>query len=115
MRIEFRFRALESSNRLRDYAVRRIHFQLSRFGPEISSVVVRLGDVNGPKGGIDKQCQLTVRGKRVSTVVVENVSADVYAAVDLSVERAGRAVGRALERARGFKRIVSKGNLANAV
>lgn len=100
MKIEVRFRGLEPSDALRDHAARRIHFHLSRFGHEISSVYVRISDVNGPKGGVDKKCQITVRGRRFSTVVIDDLSGDAYSAVDMAVERVGRAVGRDIQRAR---------------
>lgn len=100
MRIEVRFRALDDSEPLREYVLRAVHFHLSRFGRELSSVSARVGDVNGPKGGIDKRCQLHVRGPRLGSVVVAEVSADAYAAVDVCAERAGRSVGRELERGR---------------
>ncbi len=100
MKIEVRFRALEPSEPLRAYVLRAVHFHLSRFGRELSSVSARIGDINGPKGGIDKRCQLHVRGPRLGSVVVAVVSADPYAAVDGCAERAGRSVGRELERLR---------------
>ncbi len=104
MKIDVRFRALASSEALREHAVRRIHLHLSRFGSDIDSVLVRLSDVNGPKGGLDKQCQVTVRGPNFSAVVTNDLSADAWSAVDLAVERAGRAVGRDLERVRAVRR-----------
>lgn len=101
MKIEVRFRGQElPSGALRDHATRRIHLHLSRFGKEIASVQVRVGDVNGPKGGLDKECQVTLRGRRIGGVIVDDVSSDAYAAVDLAVERAGYVVGRELERVR---------------
>ncbi len=100
MRIEVRFRALDPSEPLREHVLRAVHFHLSRFGRELSSVSARIGDVNGPKGGIDKRCQLHVRGPRIGSLVVAEVSADAYAAVDACAERAGRSVGRELERLR---------------
>ena len=103
MKIDVRFRGLEPSDALRDHAVRRIHFHLSRFGHEISSVLVRISDVNGPKGGVDKQCQVTVRGRRLSDVIIDDLSGDAYSAVDMAVERVGRAVGRDIERVRGAR------------
>lgn len=87
-----------SSGSVWDHAVRRIRFHLGRFGDEISSVLVRISDVNGPRGGVDKRCQVTVRGRRLSSVIVHDLSGDAYSAVDMAVERAGRAVGRDLER-----------------
>lgn len=103
MKIEVRFRGLEPSEALRDHAARRIHFHLSRFGHEISSVLVRISDVNGPKGGVDKQCQVTVRGRRLTGVIVDDLSGDAYSAIDMAVERVGRAVGRDLERSRDVR------------
>lgn len=103
MKIDVRFRGLEPSNALRDHVVRRIHFHLSRFGHEIRSVLVRISDVNGPKGGVDKQCQVTVRGRRLSGVIVDDLSGDAHSAIDMTVERAGHAVGRDLERVRGAR------------
>lgn len=98
MKIDVRFRGLEPSNSLRDHVVRRIQFHLSRFDHEITSVLVRINDINGPKGGVDKQCQVTVRARRLSSVIIDELSGDAYSAVDMAVERSGRAVGRDLER-----------------
>lgn len=100
MKIEVRFRALDTSGPLREHLLRAIHFHLSRFGRELSSVSARIGDINGPKGGIDKRCQLHVRGPRIGTFLVAEVSADPYAAVDACAERAGHSLGRQLERLR---------------
>ena len=103
MKIDVRFRNLEPSDALRNHAVRQIHAHLSRFGHEISSVHVRISDVNGPKAGIDKQCQVTVRGRRLRAVAVDHLSSDAYSAIDMAVERSGRAVGRDIERMRGAR------------
>lgn len=100
MKVDVRFRGLERSDALRDRAVRRIHVHLGRFGQEIRSVVVRVGDVNGPRGGVDKACRVTVRGPRVGTHTVEEHHDDAYAAVDVAVGRIGHAVARELARTR---------------
>lgn len=100
MKIQVRFRALEPSEALRAHALRRVLFHLDRYGHELTSVLLRIGDVNGPKGGPDKRCQVTAQGRRLVRVTVESVSEDAYAAVATAVERAGRAVGRGLARVR---------------
>lgn len=109
MTIHVRFHCLESSDALRAHATRRIRSQLRRFGLEVRSVLLRLRDLNGPKGGLDKQCQVTVRGRRFACVIVEDISEDAYAAVDLAVERAGRAVSRDIERARSARAPLAAG------
>jgi ribosome-associated translation inhibitor RaiA len=109
MKIEVRFRGLDPSEALRAHAARRIHFHLSRFGNEISAVLVRIADVNGPKGGVDKRCQVTVRGPRLGSTILDETSGDAYSAVDVAVERTGRSVGRELHRARRPQRQVNGG------
>ncbi len=104
MKIEVRFRGLESSDALRDHVGRRIHFHLSRFGNEVTAVLVRIADVNGPKGGLDKQCQVTVRGPRFGSSTIGEMSGDAYSAVDMAVGRIGRSVGRELDRSRSERR-----------
>jgi putative sigma-54 modulation protein len=104
MKIEVRFRGMASSDALRDYIARRIHFQLSRFNGEVGSVVVRIGDINGPKGGADKHCHVTVRGRALGSVTIKELSADAYSAVDAAIERAAHAAGRELERGRSGRR-----------
>jgi putative sigma-54 modulation protein len=103
MKIDVRFRSLEPAGSFRDHVVRRLHAHLSRFGNEIRSVVVRLSDINGDRGGVDMRCQITVRGARIAAVVAEDISADAYAAVELAATRVSHAVGRNLERARTLR------------
>ncbi len=97
MKIEIRFRGLESSNALREHVGRQVHFHLSRFGSEVSTVLVRVADINGPKGGLDKRCQVTVRGPRVGSTTLDDLSGDPYSAADSAIERVGHTVGRRLE------------------
>jgi len=104
MKIEVRFRGLEASDSLSAYVVRSAHLQLSRFDAAIGSVVVRIGDVNGPKGGLDKRCHVTLRGPALGTLTLEHLSADPYSGVDLLLERAARTAGREIERARTIRR-----------
>lgn len=77
---------------LADPARRRLEFALGRFGGRIRSVTVRLGDVNGPRGGVDKTCLVTIRfdaSKRL--VVIEDADADAAVAIDRAADRASRA------------------------
>ena len=100
MKIQIRFRGIESSEALADYTTRRIHQHLSRFGGQVGGVTVRLTDVNGPKGGEDKRCQLTVSGPRLRSVNLSETHADVLAAVDLALDRLANVLGRNIERER---------------
>jgi len=104
MKVEVRFRGLEASDAVREHVIRRVHFQLNRFEGGVSSVGIRIEDINGPKGGIDKRCQVTVLGPSFSPVMVDDLSSDASSAVDMAVDRAARAVGREIERGRAVRR-----------
>lgn len=104
MKVEVRFRALDASESLREHIIERVQFQLGRFGHELRTVVARIGDINGPRGGVDKRCQLSARGPRLGTVSVEVVTPDAWSAADAAIERLSRALGRELERSRTLRR-----------
>lgn len=100
MRVQIKARHVEVTKEMRIYIERRLHFALSRFSTELRGVLVRLEDVNGPRGGVDKRCQITLRGPRFGNVTIDEMSGDVLGAVDTAADRAARTVARALERAR---------------
>jgi ribosome-associated translation inhibitor RaiA len=61
-------------------------------------VTVRLDDVNGDHGGPDKRCRVVVTLRHHRTVTVEDVGADLYAAVDAAAHKARHAVLREVKR-----------------
>ena len=79
---------------------RRLRFALSRFGPKIRQAAVKLTDLNGPRGGLDKQCQITVTLSPSGKVRVEATAAALHTAIDLVFQRLERSVTRELERRR---------------
>lgn len=104
MKVEVRMRGLQSSSALRDYVMKRIRTQLGRFAHELTHVLVRVGDINGPKGGVDKRCKVTAMGPRIRFTTVEDVSDDPYSAVDLAVGKVGQTLGRGIERVKQMRR-----------
>lgn len=75
-----------------------LYFALGRFATKIEHVGVRLSDVNGPRGGVDKECRVRIRLHGLRVVLVTDVDAELRAAVDRACERAGRAVARRVDR-----------------
>jgi hypothetical protein len=100
MRIEVRGRKLDDPIGLQRHAERRLRFALGRFAAAVGRVTVRVDDVNGPRGGVDKRCRLVVALAPRGEVIIEDEDADVRALLDRSAERAGRAVERRLGRRR---------------
>jgi len=99
MRIEIRARHFSLTDTLRDYCERRARFAMGRLSDRIRDVTVRLEDINGPRGGVDKVAKVTVRLAQGRQLAVEASDTSLAAAVDRALERAGHALGRALGRA----------------
>jgi putative sigma-54 modulation protein len=104
MNIEVRFRDLEPTEALKNHAVRRVETSLDRFTNQLTQVLVQLADINGPKGGRDKRCQLTLRGPTLGSLNINELSGEVASAIDAACELASRSVARELERARDIRR-----------
>ncbi|MFC1689756.1 HPF/RaiA family ribosome-associated protein, partial [Pseudomonadota bacterium] len=66
----------------------------------IHQIVVRLSDINGPRGGVDKCCRLQVVLEGLPPVVIEDTETDMYVAIDRAANRAGRTVRKRLTRRR---------------
>jgi ribosome-associated translation inhibitor RaiA len=103
MKIDVRFLGMSPSQSLRDHSERQALLHLSRFGNDVQFIDIRISDVNGPKGGLDKQCRITARGPRFGLLKLEELSVDAYQAADEAIARLARTVGRQLERARHWK------------
>ena len=84
---------------LREYAERRLAFALRRFELLTRHVTVRLTDTNGPKGGFDSRCSITLRlvdGRRID---VEAVTAWPFASITGAAKRLNAAVRREVAKA----------------
>ncbi|HSI50264.1 MAG TPA: HPF/RaiA family ribosome-associated protein [Ideonella sp.] len=78
------------ADELRDVAQRRARFVFRRLGWLAPKAIVQLSDVNGPRGGIDKRCQVEIRSGVAGTVVVASVAHDWRTALDNALSRALR-------------------------
>ncbi len=90
--------SISVSEGLRDFVTRRLEFALGRFTPEVERVTTRVGDVNGPRGGVDKRCRMVVKLRGLDSVLSEARADDLETVVALAAERLARGVARALER-----------------
>ncbi|MCG6860980.1 MAG: HPF/RaiA family ribosome-associated protein [Chromatiaceae bacterium] len=83
---------------LRDHAERQLLFALTCCGEHIRRVVMRLSDVNGPRGGPDKRCRLRLKLAGLPDLVVEDTQTDLYVAIDRATDRTGRTLVRKIGR-----------------
>jgi putative sigma-54 modulation protein len=92
------------TNAIATHVEDRVQLALATASGEIRTVAVRMTDINGAKGGQDKRCRVVVALRKLGTVVVQAVHADLYAAIDKAVSAAREAVARHLKRRRTLQR-----------
>ena len=84
---------------LRTYAERRLAFALRRFENRARRIVVRLGDINGPRGGVDSRCSITLKLRDGGHIETEGVTAWPFASITLAATRLTETLRRELEKA----------------
>jgi len=90
---------------LKDYIQRRLKSALDNRDEHIMRVRVRLSDINGPRGGVDKCCQIRTELAGSPTVIIQNTAENMYAAIDTACERTSHNVGRRIDKLNALKRI----------
>ncbi len=98
MKINIQTRKFSLTDALENYTKRRLRSALTCSDDYIQRVVVRLSDINGPRGGTDKHCHLQVVLSGLPDVVIEDTETDMYVAIDRATDRAGRTVVRKIDR-----------------
>jgi regulator of nucleoside diphosphate kinase len=101
MKIDIRYVNVSASDALGQSTRRRLARVLRPFQGRIDTVEVRVVDINGPRGGVDKQVTVMahVRGAK-NKIIVTSESDDAYAAVQEACNRLAESVSRAVARQR---------------
>lgn len=102
MKLDIRMRHLSLPAEVLADLRHRVAGAFARLGPWVRTVNITVEDVNGPKGGADKQVRLRLRGRAIPRIVIEHVGVDTVAAVAAAVERAVQTLVRKVARRRGF-------------
>ncbi|HKC60054.1 MAG TPA: HPF/RaiA family ribosome-associated protein [Myxococcales bacterium] len=101
MKVIIQGKQLRLSRGLKSYAQKHVVGPLNRFyDNEAAELRVELGDVNGSKGGVDKECHLTLHMPGARTIQIEETTPDSYASMDSARDRLVRAAKKELERMR---------------
>ena len=97
MQVLFESRDPEAAQ-LRELAVKRLQFVLRRLHNLVARARVRLSDVNGPRGGVDKRCQVELNTEGAGTVVITALARDWRTALDSAMARAARSLAHSWQR-----------------
>jgi hypothetical protein len=103
MEVQFESRDAEAAP-LRDWTLSRLRFSMRRMVGLVPRAAIRLSDVNGPRGGVDKRCQVQLSTEGRGSVLITTVASDWRAAVDQALARAARALRRLWKREARFQR-----------
>lgn len=86
-----------------DSVADRVTRTLSRFSNRISRVMVTLTDENGPRGGVDKQCRVSVVMPRFGELAVSAKDENPWAAVAQAALRIRRKIVTKLKRPQSLR------------
>ena len=82
-----------------------MRFVLRRLGWLVPRAELQMSDLNGPRGGIDRRCQVELRTDGAGSVVVASVASDWRTALDNALARAARFLMRLWRRANDSRRM----------
>jgi ribosome-associated translation inhibitor RaiA len=97
MQVIFESRDADGSQ-MRDVSVERVRFALRRLTAWVARAKVQFSDINGPRGGVDKRCQVELKTDTSGTVVITSLAQDWRTALDRALARATRVLTRTLRR-----------------
>ena len=89
MQVLFKSRHPQATE-LRDLTERRVRFALRRLGWMVPRAEVQMSDLNGPRGGVDKRCQVELKIDGAGSVIVASVAKNWRTALDNALTRAAR-------------------------
>jgi putative sigma-54 modulation protein len=102
MQLNIQTTGFSLTDSLKSYTTQHMQFALNRNDTLIMQARVWLADINGPRGGIDKRCQIELKLAGQNNIVIEDVETDLYVAIDRACDRCMRTLARRIERARQF-------------
>jgi putative sigma-54 modulation protein len=98
MNVQMVAKEFSLSTSLQEHIARRLRFAFAHTQHKVGRIIVRLRDLNGPRGGRDKACQISVELPGQPEVVIREVQENMYNAIDNAVRRAAYRAMRIVER-----------------
>ncbi|QDT34770.1 HPF/RaiA family ribosome-associated protein [Thalassoglobus polymorphus] len=86
-----------------DSALNHIAKTLDRFSNRISSVTITLTDENGPRGGVDQQCRISLVMPRFGEVVATSTHENRWTAFTQAADKVRRIVVTKLKRPKALR------------
>ncbi len=87
MQVRIESRSPQHSEQWRAHVEQRVRFALRRLRGQVQRVHVRLDDINGPRGGRDMRCQVSVLTDGNGTLVAHATRLSLGPALDAALKR----------------------------
>ncbi|WP_428034652.1 HPF/RaiA family ribosome-associated protein [Amphritea sp.] len=100
MKINLKVRHVSIKKGLEEYIRRRMTFALASRYDQTDQIDVTLSDINGPRGGEDKRCQVRILIAGQRDILIDDVRQNWQEAIDSAASRASRTLTRRLARIR---------------
>ena len=91
----------ETTEALREYAIRRLSFSVRRLRHRVRHLTIRLVDVNGPRRGVDSRCSIAADLANGDALFVKATAAWPFASITLATTRLSAALRRNADRHAG--------------
>ncbi len=88
---------IKTSDAQHRYVLTKVGAAAGRLKDQSPTIEVRLSDLNGPKGGVDKLCSIVARAPGLSPLRVEEVASGFYSAIDAASATLKRSLAKQLE------------------
>jgi len=101
MKVLMRGVHLDLTESLRDYANRHLVDPLAKYiEGDASEIEIALVDTNGPKGGLDQECRVTVRIPGFSGMHVTETAETIFQSIDAARDTLERVIKKTIEKRR---------------
>lgn len=104
MQIHVRGRGMVVPEELMGDVEERLRAAVTKVNPPVRSLLVRIVDDNGPRGGEDKRCVVVARGSASGNTVVSARGVTIMGAVVAAADTLGRTMRDAQDRKKDQKR-----------
>jgi hypothetical protein len=93
------------AHELRAWIEQRVRFALRRIAWKVQRVEVRMSDINGPRGGTDKRCQVALHTDGAGSALASGLAPNWSAALERTLARVVRLLIRRRQRGADPRRL----------
>jgi ribosome-associated translation inhibitor RaiA len=87
MKLLLKARKIKLDASTKDYVKHRVSFAFARSRDLIKTLTITIADVNGPKGGNDKQCKVLIRTSEHSDIIITETQSNLKESIDRALTR----------------------------